>query len=436
VQIYGKHVSMNYLDGLEIAPHCLSMSTLGDLTKKMYSRRSELQKLKTLNKDSQAIPVLSFFSGLGLMDLGFHSAGLIPIWHNEYSKDFISSFEFAMESIGMNGPSGKIQNTNSIVDIGPNEILKQAFGKNGTPDIFGIIGGPPCPDFSVGGKNKGGSGERGRLSQTFVHRILELQPTFFVFENVPGLIRTKKHTEFLSKLLVQLSSRYKLDARIINSLEYGVPQDRERLIIVGIKSKWLKKNGHQSKNTASTDVLIKEARRKVFNNGENLNSWFPWGLYRHYPEAKNKYNWPTQIPFGDNPEFPKNIPLELTVWPYIGDKHKLSKLANAKEGFVPYSKKFFEIPEGDVSRKCFKRLHRWRYSPAAAYGNNEVHLHPAEARRLTVREAMQIQTVPEELQLPSAISLSAKYKTIGNAVPVKLAKAIGLSLRETLDNLK
>ena len=423
---------MNYLDVFGSGGQCLKMPQLVSPSETVADPKVGMQSEKNLGMKTASIPVLSFFSGLGLLDLGFHSAGMTPIWHNEVSKDFKTIFEFGMESFGINGPSAKIQNTNSIVNIGPNEILRQAFGKSGTPSVFGIIGGPPCPDFSVGGKNKGSEGERGKLSQTFVRRILELQPTFFVFENVPGLIRTQKHREFLAGLLSQLLTNYKVDAQILNSLEYGVPQDRERLIIVGLKNKWLKKNGHDTRSIKSAESLIEQARQNSTAADKTLHSWFPWDLCRLFPGAKSKFNWPTQIPFGEIPKTPKNIPTELMVWSYIGDKNKLLKLSNAEEGFIPYSKKFHEIAEGDVSRKCFKRLHRWRYSPAAAYGNNEVHLHPAEARRLTVREAMQIQTVPESFQLPSDISLSAKYKTIGNAVPVKLAQAIGYSLRKAL----
>ena len=80
------------------------------------------------------------------------------------------------------------------------------------------------------------------------------------------------------------------------------------------------------------------------------------------------------------------------VGPLICDLDEIAKLPNGVEGFTPKSDKFNWIPEGDVSRKSFKRLHRWRYSPAVAYGNNEVHLHPTQPRRLTVREAMRIQT--------------------------------------------
>jgi DNA (cytosine-5)-methyltransferase 1 len=127
------------------------------------------------------------------------------------------------------------------------------------------------------------------------------------------------------------------------------------------------------------------------------------------------------------------LPERLMVGPLICDQHHLAKLPNGSEGFVPYSRRFKSVAEGDVSKKCFKRLHRWRFSPAAAYGNNEVHLHPTEARRLTVREAMQIQTVPENFALPPKMTLTSKFKTIGNAVPVGLAEAMACSLREVIN---
>ena len=82
------------------------------------------------------------------------------------------------------------------------------------------------------------------------------------------------------------------------------------------------------------------------------------------------------------------------------------------------------IEEGDVSRKSFKRLHRWRYSPTAAYGNNEVHLHPYKVRRLSIAEVLAIQSVPPEFELPSNMSLTDMFKTVGNGVPVLMVGKI------------
>ncbi|WP_200850688.1 DNA cytosine methyltransferase, partial [Klebsiella pneumoniae] len=70
--------------------------------------------------------------------------------------------------------------------------------------LIGFIGGPPCPDFSVAGKNKGRDGENGKLSQSYIDIIVEMKPDFFLFENVKGLYRTLKHREFFEHLKEQL----------------------------------------------------------------------------------------------------------------------------------------------------------------------------------------------------------------------------------------
>ena len=94
--------------------------------------------------------------------------------------------------------------------------------------------------------------------------------------------------------------------------------------------------------------------------------------------------------------------------------------------------RFNTIQEGDVSKKSFKRLHRWRYSPTAAYGNNEVHLHPYKARRISVSEALAIQSLPKEFVLPKTLSKSEMFKTIGNGVPYLMSKAIAHSIKAFL----
>lgn len=382
------------------------------------------------------VPVLSFFTGLGLLDLGFHKAGFKSVWHNEFDSDFIRGFNFGMSSFGLLGCEALVQNCESICDVGPNQILKEAFGTAGKPELLGIIGGPPCPDFSVGGKNKGYEGDRGRLSQVYVSRILEILPTFFLFENVPGLIRTAKHCIFLRDLLSQLSSQYQIDLSIVNALEYGVPQDRERLIIVGLNNSWLRSNGRKVIKNQSVDLLIEQTKKGKTSDKDHKSSqsihWMPWEKFRAHPNAKEKYSWPDTSQFGLNPIRPPGLPECLMVGPLICDSERLAVLPNGNEGFIPYSNRFKTVDEGDVSKKCFKRLHRWRYSPAAAYGNNEVHLHPIEPRRLTVREAMQIQTVPESFALPPEMTLTSKFKTIGNAVPVRLSQSIAYALKDVI----
>lgn len=354
-----------------------------------------------------AIPILSLFSGAGMLDLGFEQAEFNIVYRNELDPVFARSSEYAWRNMGR--PSHGGVDVRSIVDIGPRDLLKRAFGVAAAPSSFGLIGGPPCPDFSIGGKNKGGTGERGYLTELYVNRILELLPLFFVLENVKGLVSTKKHRLFLETQLERLRDRYTVSHRVLNALDFGVPQDRERVFLVGFR---------------------KPRSRRATKCGTNPE--YKWPRSLKYAGAKARYPWPDKNPFGARIDKPSDIPLELTVWGAIGDSATLEMLPNAADCFRPYSAKFSQIDEGDDYRKSFKRLHRWRYSPTAAYGNNEVHLHPSLPRRISVREAMRLQTVPDDYAFPPDVPLSAKFKMIGNAVPVRLASALAKSIQAHL----
>jgi DNA (cytosine-5)-methyltransferase 1 len=359
------------------------------------------------------VPILSFFTGAGLLDLGFMKAGFPVIWHNECNPWFIAGFEHAMAGMAKEPYEKAIQDVSSVVDLGPNCILREAFNGVRPPGVYGIIGGPPCPDFSVAGKNGGRHGEHGKLSQVFVSRIIDLQPTFFLYENVPGLLSTEKHRRFLFHLRQQLLDDYAVSLRVLNALDFGVPQDRRRVFLVGFRRKWLKKA-----------LGVRFAL--------DSDTWFPWPHDPRFVDAKRRFEWPGQSPFGSTPPKPTGIPEELMVGNLICHRESIASLPNGLEGFRPKSSKFKIIAEGDVSRKSFKRLHRWRYSPAASYGNNEVHLHPIEPRRLTVREAMRIQSVPDSYALPAEMPLSHKFKTISNGVPVNLATVVAESIASVL----
>jgi DNA (cytosine-5)-methyltransferase 1 len=357
-----------------------------------------------VSKNQQKIPLLSYFTGAGLLDLGFMNHGFDVIWRNEFNPSFVKGFEYAMSVLTKTG-NHRISNTQSIESLTPEDVLQEAFHNTERPETFGIIGGPPCTDFSVGGKNHGEHGKNGRLAEIYVNHILTIQPSFFVLENVKGLFQTGKHKSFLDKLVAKLAKYYITDTKILNALEYGVPQHRERGFLIGFHKNWLKNNTNFELYTPN---------------------WFPWEKKKY--DNPKKYNWPKRVPFGTEPEKPSDIPDELMIGTWICEAEtEVNKLPNSSDQFVAKSDKFNKIDEGDDTRKSFKRLHRWRYSPTAAYGNNEVHLHPKYPRRLSVREVMIIQSIPNEYALPEDIPLSHKYKMIGNGVPVKLADAVAVS---------
>jgi DNA (cytosine-5)-methyltransferase 1 len=366
------------------------------------------------------LPILSFFTGGGFLDIGFEQNGFEIVWTNESNQIFADMYEYGMtswrRSLIRDAKPAKISDRRNIITISVNEIMNSAFPQS-KPRYFGIIGGPPCPDFSSGGKNRGSSGDKGHLSEIFIDRICEMKPDFFVFENVPGLLRTKHHRAFLEILERKLrSNSYLLDLKVLNSLELGLPQDRERVILIGLKQD-----------------IIKLCLGRHFDINET--DWFPWPEHPEFKDAKKRFDWPGIVLRGEEVKKPESIPDRLMVSSILdGDNHPCKQL-NGTECFKPHSDKFNTICEGDTKRKSFKRLHRYRYSPTACYGHNEVHLHPWEDRRLTVRETMRIQGIPDTYALPPEGQLTSKFKLIGNGVPVLLAREVAKSLCRLLTPL-
>ncbi|MBC5797629.1 DNA cytosine methyltransferase [Sphaerospermopsis sp. LEGE 00249] len=364
------------------------------------------------------ICIFSFFSGSGFLDLGFENTGYKIAYVNEIFPPFMSAYRYSREMLKLPQPEygyhegeeadvSKLTQGNAAQKL--NELVKDSRKSN---NIIGFIGGPPCPDFSIGGKNKGHLGDNGKLSESYIELICQNLPDFFLFENVKGLWRTKKHRLFYESLKIKLQQAgYILTERLINAIEYGVAQDRDRIILIGFKNNFL--------NDMGIDDFT-----------------FPWEEYILYPQNQVfAYSWNKTEPFKENSitYCPDNIPQELTV-EYWFIKNNVLNHPNSKHYFHPRAgiTKFLTIDEGDDSKKSFKRLHRWRYSPTACYGNNEVHLHPYKVRRISVSEALAIQSLPANFSLPENISLTNMFKTVGNGVPYLAGKALAQSILDFL----
>lgn len=361
--------------------------------------------------------VFSFFSGSGFLDLGFEKNGFDVDLVNEFQPEFLRAYKFSRQKMGLRTPRFGYFNIdiNEFLDSRKKELNEYVEIVRSEGDLLGFIGGPPCPDFSIAGKNRGRNGDNGKLSKSYVDLIIEMKPDFFLFENVKGLWKTARHREFYEELKTSIhKAGYATTDRLTNAIEFGAPQDRDRIILFGIK-----------KNTLSSDSAIAD---------------FPWNAYRTYNLDKIKnMNWPTTDPFLENSSMkcPSNIPEQFTV-EYWFCKNDVEHHPNASDFFTPHSglSRMQSIDEGDVSKKSYKRLHRWRYSPTVAYGNNEVHLHPYKPRRLSVAEALALQTLPKEFELPTDMTLTDKFKTIGNGVPYLLSSGIAKSVACFLSTIK
>jgi DNA (cytosine-5)-methyltransferase 1 len=354
--------------------------------------------------------VFSFFSGSGLLDLAFEKADFEVCFVNEYFQPFADAYSFSRRAMGMGLPKHGVHvcSIEDFLSDKKSSLHEMVRAERRDDSTIGFIGGPPCPDFSIAGKNRGEFGENGRLSKSYFQLILDVQPDWFVFENVKGLYRTKKHREFFEEMKASLSKSYNLSERLFNSIEAGAPQDRDRIILFGVRKKFA------SAANVSWEDGLKFPRRKAFED-------YPW------VET-------TEFKRGSHLPKPNNIPAELTVQHWF-DKNEVTRHPNNSDCFRPKGglAKFQVIAEGDVSRKSSKRLHRWRYSPTAAYGNNEVHLHPYEVRRINVAEALAIQSMPKDFVLPPYMTLSNKFKTVGNGVPFLLGLHIAEKVKEFLN---
>jgi len=169
------------------------------------------------------LKVISLFSGAGGMDIGFLNAGFEIIWANDFFEDAVNSYR---KNIGKHIVYGDITKISSD-DIPDN------------PDV--IIGGFPCQGFSVANTRRSMKDERNFLYKEMLRVISDKKPKFFVAENVKGIlsIESGKVFEMIKNDFENLKGidgqniGYKVDARILNAAEYGVPQSRERVVIIG-----------------------------------------------------------------------------------------------------------------------------------------------------------------------------------------------------------
>lgn len=373
---------------------------------------------QVIKKMKSKLKIFSFFSGTGFLDLGFEMNGFDIEFVNEFHPAFMNAYKYSREKMNLRKPTYGYFNgdINEFLADRKDELSSWIIDARRDGSLVGFIGGPPCPDFSIAGKQKGKDGENGKLSLSYINLIINMRPDFFLFENVKGLWRTKRHREFFEELKEKLNKAgYITTERLTNALEYGAPQDRDRILMFGIREDVL--------STRFPEKSIKE---------------FPWEKYQKYKLSDiKKLPWPTTSPYEENGtlECPAGIPETMTV-EYWFRKNDVEHHPNAKDYFIPKAGKVKMeiIDEGDDSKKSYKRLHRWRYSPTVAYGNNEVHLHPYKTRRLSAAEALSLQTLPKEFVLPPEMTLTDKFKTIGNGVPYILSSGIAKTIHDFLED--
>lgn len=324
--------------------------------------------------------IVSLFSGSGGLDLGFQKAGFDIVWANEYDKSIWETYE--------KNHVNTILDRRSIVNIDTSEV----------PDCDGIIGGPPCQSWSEAGSLRGIDDKRGKLFFDFIRIIKDKQPKFFLAENVSGMLapRHKPALKNIKKMFEE--SGYNLSFKLLNSSDYGVPQDRLRVFFIGIRKDIDFK--FQFPEPFKEKVTLKEALWDLKNSALRA-------------KEKNKTN-------GNECKVPNHEYLT----------GGFSSMYMSRNRVRSWEQQSFTIQAG--GRHC--PIHPNTPKMMKIEKNKQIFNPDFESfyRRLSIREIARIQTYPDDFVFHYN-SLLDGYKMIGNSVPVKLAYVLGCSLLSQFD---
>lgn len=356
-----------------------------------------------LIQSSQTFPenrdVISLFSGAMGLDIGLSEAGLNIRIGQDFDVDCVKT----MAANGHRVLGGDIRS------IQPEDLLHLTNLKQGEP--FLICGGPPCQPFSTAGKRLGINDPRGSLFMDFIRMINWIRPRFFLMENVKGLIssrlqkspeynetgsQTENQPSFVLEVILSEFEKlgYKTVYGLLDAVNYGTPQFRERFVLIGSR------------------------------DGENIFLPVPTHFQLH---QNSQYKWTTlrdaisDLEFSDEEcsSFSEERLRFLRMVPPGGNWHDLPKDVIEKAMGGAYL-------SGGGKVGFYRRLSYDQPSPTLVTSPVQkatMLCHPQQDRPLSVREYARIQEFPDEWVFSGTIA--TKYKQIGNAVPVGLARALG-----------
>ncbi|MDR2571260.1 MAG: DNA cytosine methyltransferase [Oscillospiraceae bacterium] len=358
--------------------------------------------------------VVSLFSGGGGLDLGFLKAGFKIIWAIDNEKNAVDTYRF---------------NIGNHIKFG--DINKVEYSEIPFCDV--IIGGPPCQSFSLAGNRKADD-KRGHLVWKYIDIIKHIKPRAFLFENVTGLLSARNSNGEKILPLLEATFRnigYNISSQIIDATEFGIPQRRKRVIIVGLSGNnqfIFPCPTHGDRSTSKTPfVTVADAISDLPSASNNENAEIPYDIspMSNYQKVlrKNATNVTDHFAFS------------------LSDLDKYI-ISNVKPGG-----NYMDIP-ADVPSKRIRRLQKdgghttcyGRLLPTVpsytinTYFNRPnvgCNIHYKEDRLITVREALRLQSFPDSYKIISS-SKKGRNLIVGNAVPPQLSFILANTLKGQL----
>lgn len=363
--------------------------------------------------------VISFFTGAGGLDIGLEQAG----FEIKLAVELMPTY---VETVKLNHPNLNIKQGN-IMDYSRSKIYEDA-GLKEDEEVDLMVGGSPCQSFSTAGKRLAFASPGGQAMLKFADLVTEVRPRAFLLENVRGLLSAplinrplnQRGSDFpplepeemrgsaLSHVLTKFPD-YEITCELVNSANFGVPQKRERVFLVGLRKSDFNqkfvfpKTTHNEHGTDGKERWV--TVRDVFNRLGDIE-------HHHVNYSKDRLHYMKMIPVGGGNwrDLPDDVVAKAMGGAY--------KSGGGKVGY-------------------FRRLHIDRPSPTVltSPSQNSTNLgHPFEDRPLSIEEYLAIQEFPPGYIV--AGTLSDQYTQIGNAVPVRMAKAMGEAILSQIARVK
>lgn len=391
---------------------------------------------------------IDLFSGCGGFSEGFYKEGFKSLLHVDFDKASCESVEHRLDQLNYS----KEEISNSVIcgDLTLEETHSKIDSVLTGKEIDVLVGGPPCQTFSTVGraqdKNSMRNDPRNYLFKKYLDILEKYRPKVFVFENVSGLLTAKPGGDFIFPEIVRNMSEYydvvdSPDIVLLNSVHYGVPQERKRVILIGVRKdldfkskdvyKAIKKTHYSPamERTGDTHGLkkyrtVKEAISDLpkLQPGQGLNevSWHPKSNNSYIeeirpPKFKYLFNHVARSHNDNDKERYKIL---------AKNKWQLKDLFKVRPDLVHHDPKHFgnrytvqrfDLPGKTVVAHLYKD------------GNLFIHPDPSQNRTFTVREAARIQSFPDDFEFKG--SRTNQFKQVGNAVPPLMAREIAKAIK-------
>lgn len=325
----------------------------------------------------EEVVAIELFAGAGGLALGLEQAGI-------HTVQFVEIDKYSCETLRNNRPNWNVVN---------DDIRNIDFTKfRGKIDL--ITGGSPCQAFSYAGKKLGFEDTRGTLFHEFARAVKEVEPLMFLFENVRGLISHDNGRTFRTIISVFEELGYNVQYKVLNANDYGVAQKRERIIIIGS----INGINFQFPQTLDYKPTLRDALKNV-----------PSSEGQTYSEKKRQV---LQLvpPGGSWVNLPPDIMKDYMGKSYFsgGGKRGMARRISWDEPCLTLTCS----PSQKQTERC----------------------HPEETRPFTVREYARIQSFPDDWLFSGGIT--EKYRQIGNAVPVELARHVAVQIEKAIKQYK